>query len=48
MNIKVLGVNCWLISWPIRSTATVIMTNGAKGDVLAMELVSAINNEYNK
>jgi CubicO group peptidase (beta-lactamase class C family) len=42
------GLNCWLIGWPERGTAAVVMTNGAKGEVLAMEIISAINLEYNK
>jgi len=42
------GLNCWLIGWLERGTAVVLMTNGAKGEVLAMEIIAAINNEYNK
>jgi CubicO group peptidase (beta-lactamase class C family) len=42
------GLNCWLIGWPERGTSMVIMTNGAQGEVQAMEIISAFNNEYNK
>ena len=42
------GLNCWLIGWPNRGNALVIMTNGAKGEILAMEIISAIILEYNK
>jgi len=41
------GLNCWLIGWPKRGTAVIIMTNGIKGEMLAMEIISAINKEYN-
>jgi len=42
------GLNCWLIGWPERGTAAVVMTNGAKGEVLAMEIIAAINLEHNR
>jgi CubicO group peptidase (beta-lactamase class C family) len=42
------GFICWLIGWPERGTAAVIMINGAQGFMLAMEIISAINLEYNK
>jgi hypothetical protein len=42
------GFICWLICWPERDTAAVIMTNGAQGFMLATEIISAINLEYNK
>jgi len=42
------GFISWLMGWPERSTAAVIMTNGAQGFMLAMEIVSAINLEYNR
>ena len=42
------GLNCWLIAWPDRGTAAIVMTNGAEGEVLAMEIIAAINLEYNK
>ncbi len=37
------GLNCWLIGWPEQGTGAVVMTNGAKGEVLAMEIIPAIN-----
>nr|NQU90520.1 beta-lactamase family protein [Bacteroidota bacterium] len=42
------GLNCWLIGWPLHGTALVIMTNGTMGEVLSMEIISAINIEYNR
>jgi CubicO group peptidase (beta-lactamase class C family) len=42
------GLNCFLIGWPERGTAAIVMTNSAKGEVLAMEIISAINLEYNE
>jgi CubicO group peptidase (beta-lactamase class C family) len=42
------GFISWLIGWPERGTAAIIMTNGAQGHMLAMEIVSAIHREYNK
>jgi CubicO group peptidase (beta-lactamase class C family) len=45
---KLPGLNCWLIGWPERGTATIVMTNGANGEVLAMEIITAIIREYNK
>jgi CubicO group peptidase (beta-lactamase class C family) len=42
------GLNCWLIGWPELGKATIVMTNGAKGELLAMEIISAIILEYNK
>lgn len=41
------GLNCWLIAWPERGTAAIVMTNGAAGEVLAMEIIAAIIMEYN-
>jgi len=41
------GLNCWLIGWPERGTAVVVMTNGAQGEVLAMEVVAAFHRVYN-
>ncbi len=40
------GLNCWLIGWPEQGTAAVVMTNGAQGEILAMEIISAIISEY--
>jgi hypothetical protein len=42
------GLNCWLIAWPERGTGAIVMTNGAEGEVLAMEIIAAIIIEYNK
>ena len=42
------GLNCWLIGWPELGTGAVVMTNGANGLFLAVEIISAFNNEYNK
>ncbi|UCE07375.1 MAG: hypothetical protein JSW07_04920 [bacterium] len=42
------GMNCWLLGYPETGRGTVIMTNGAMGEVLAMEIIAAINREYNK
>jgi hypothetical protein len=40
------GLNCWLIGWPELGIATIVMTNGANGELLAMEIISAIISEY--
>ena len=42
------GLICWLIGWPKLGTGAVVMTNGAKGLFLAIEIIEAINFEYNK
>jgi len=42
------GLNCWLIGWPKSGTGAVIMTNGANGILLAIEIVNAFNKEYNE
>lgn len=41
------GLNCWLIGWPERGTGIVVMTNGASGEMLAMEIITAFIHEYN-
>jgi hypothetical protein len=41
------GFISWLMGWPERGTAAVIMTNGAQGFLLAVEIISAIHREYN-
>jgi len=41
------GFISWLVGWPERGTGAVIMTNGAQGFLLSMEIVSAIDREYN-
>jgi CubicO group peptidase (beta-lactamase class C family) len=40
------GLNCWLMGWPELGTAVVVMTNGAQGELLAMEIISAVIQEY--
>jgi hypothetical protein len=40
------GTNCWLIGNPNVGKGAVVMTNGAMGEVLAMEIISAIIREY--
>jgi CubicO group peptidase (beta-lactamase class C family) len=40
------GLNCWLVGWPQRRRAIVVMTNGASGEMLAMEIVAAFNLGY--
>jgi CubicO group peptidase (beta-lactamase class C family) len=40
------GMNCWLVGHPQTGKGAVIMTNGAMGEVLAMELISSIVREY--
>ncbi len=40
------GMNCWLLGYPETGRGAVIMTNGAMGEVLAMEIIAAINREY--
>ena len=41
------GMNCWLIGYPETGRGIVIMTNSVKGEILAMEIISAFNREYN-
>ncbi|MFZ2490687.1 MAG: serine hydrolase domain-containing protein [Thermoanaerobaculia bacterium] len=40
------GANCWLVAWPAKELAVVVMTNGAQGEVLAMEIIAAVRREY--
>ncbi len=35
------GLNCWLIGWLEKDEAILIMTNGAGGELLAMEIITA-------
>jgi CubicO group peptidase (beta-lactamase class C family) len=42
------GMNCWLFGYPETGRGAVIMTNGAQGEILAMEIISAFNREYSK
>jgi CubicO group peptidase (beta-lactamase class C family) len=40
------GASCWLVGFPEQGKGAVIMTNGAKGNLLAMEVIAAIAKEY--
>ena len=40
------GANCWIVGCPGTGQAAVVMTNGAMGEVLAMEILTAIMQEY--
>lgn len=40
------GMTSWLIGWPNKGLAIVIMTNGTKGDLISMEIISGIVQEY--
>ena len=40
------GMNCWLLGYPKTGGGAAVMTNGAKGEILALEIISAINREY--
>jgi CubicO group peptidase (beta-lactamase class C family) len=40
------GASCWLVGYPELRQGAVVMTNGAKGNLLAMELLAAIGKEY--
>jgi len=40
------GTNCWLEGWPGSGKGVVIMANGAGGEVLAIEILQAVINEY--
>jgi CubicO group peptidase (beta-lactamase class C family) len=40
------GMNCWLLGNPNVGKGAVTMTNGAMGEVLCMEIISAIIREY--
>jgi len=39
------GSSCWLMGWPQLGKGIVIMSNGARGDMLAMEIISAFNHD---
>ena len=41
------GTNCWLIASAKTGKGAVVMTNGAMGEVLAMEIIAAIAREFN-
>jgi CubicO group peptidase (beta-lactamase class C family) len=40
------GMNCWLLGYLETGKGIAVMTNGAMGEVLAMEIISAFNREY--
>jgi CubicO group peptidase (beta-lactamase class C family) len=40
------GATCWLVGYPESGQGAVVMTNGANGNQLAMEVVRAIAQEY--
>ncbi len=40
------GATCWLVGYPETGQGAIVMTNGAKGNLLAMEIVRAIAREY--
>jgi CubicO group peptidase (beta-lactamase class C family) len=40
------GMNCWLFGHPKTGRGAAIMTNGAGGEILAMEIISSVNREY--
>jgi len=40
------GSSCWLVGYPETGQGAVIMANGAKGNMLAMEILPAIAKEY--
>jgi CubicO group peptidase (beta-lactamase class C family) len=40
------GASCWLVGLPELGKGAVIMTNGVKGNLLAMEILKAIADEY--
>jgi CubicO group peptidase (beta-lactamase class C family) len=40
------GATCWLEAFPASGHGAAIMTNGAKGDLLSLEILAAIAEEY--
>lgn len=42
------GMNCWLLGFPAKGRGAVVMTNGDRGEILAMEIISAVNREYGR
>jgi CubicO group peptidase (beta-lactamase class C family) len=40
------GATCWLVGYPETGQGAIIMTNGAKGNLLALEILQAIAREY--
>jgi hypothetical protein len=39
-------MNCILFGYPRKGRGAAIMTNGAQGEILAIEIMSAVNREY--
>lgn len=42
------GMTCWLSGNPNTGGGAAIMTNGAQGEILALEIISAVNREYSR
>jgi hypothetical protein len=40
------GTTCWLVGYPELGKGAVIMANGVNGDLLSLEILPAISNEY--
>jgi CubicO group peptidase (beta-lactamase class C family) len=40
------GASSWLMGWPGTRKGIIVMTNGAMGNLLAMEIIAAFLNEY--
>jgi len=40
------GTTCWLVGYPELGKGVVIMANGAKGDLLSLEILPSISEEY--
>jgi len=41
------GLNCWPVGWPERGTGAVVMSNSGMIGRINIEIISAINKEYN-
>jgi CubicO group peptidase (beta-lactamase class C family) len=40
------GMVCWLFGYPKTGRGAAVMMNGANGEILALEIISALNREY--
>lgn len=40
------GASCWLMGYPALGKGVVIVTNGAKGNLLVLEILPALEEEY--
>jgi CubicO group peptidase (beta-lactamase class C family) len=40
------GTTCWLVGYPELGKGAIIMANGVNGDMLSLEILPAISNEY--